>query len=169
VFFGLDPGLLGGLALHWTSSAMAQSTIAFVTASVAGKTIKTSSFAQVSAEETYDDLLERTLPGGIPGASAVDIKIYKSSEDAAFRRQPAIDMNSGRTQKIIPVFALALGHVHVVFQVKPATAEPTTDLRRKSRRRVSQTQFLTVACVFVHARVPTHTHAHIHTRTRTHG
>ena len=82
MFFGLDPGLLGGLALHWTSSAMAQSTIAFVTASVAGKTIKTSSFAQVSAEETYDDLLERTLPGGIPGASAVDIKIYKSSEDA---------------------------------------------------------------------------------------
>ena len=33
---------------------MAQSTIAFVTASVAGKTIKTNSFAQVSAEETLD-------------------------------------------------------------------------------------------------------------------
>ena len=125
VIFGLDPGLLGGLALHWTCSAMAQSTIAFVTASVAGKTIKTNSFAQVSAEETFDDLLERTLPGGIPGDSAVDIKIYKSSEDASFRREPVIDMNSGRTQKIIPVFALALGHVYVVFQVKPATAEPT--------------------------------------------
>ena len=55
VIFGLDPGLLGGLALHWTSSAMAQSTIAFVTASVAGKTIKTNSFAQVSAEETFDE------------------------------------------------------------------------------------------------------------------
>ena len=81
VIFGLDPGLLGGLALHWTCSAMAQSTIAFVTASVAGKTIKTNSFAQVSAEETFDDLLERILPGGIPGDSAVDIKIYKSSEE----------------------------------------------------------------------------------------
>ena len=56
MIFGLDPGLLGGLALHWTCSAMAQSTIAFVTASVAGKTIKTNSFAQVSAEETFDDL-----------------------------------------------------------------------------------------------------------------
>ena len=55
----------------------------------------------------------------------MDIKIYKSSEDASFRREPVIDMNSGRTQKIIPVFALALGHVYVVFQVKPATAEPT--------------------------------------------
>ena len=54
MIFGLDPGLLGGLALHWTCSAMAQSTIAFVTASVAGKTIKTNSFAQVSAEETLD-------------------------------------------------------------------------------------------------------------------
>ena len=57
MIFGLDPGLLGGLALHWTCSAMAQSTIAFVTASVAGKTIKTNSFAQVSARVTDDDIV----------------------------------------------------------------------------------------------------------------
>ena len=114
------------------------------------------SFAQVSAEETLD---ADKFAADFSLDDKAKVSVGEPGHPATAGARPNKKAIVGAGQEL----RCADHDTGVVAKVVPAV-----QLRMDLCRRTSQTQFLKVACVFVHARVHTHTHAHIHTRTRTH-